>query len=105
VIRAIGIARGFRVPAVRVKADCANILHRRKSEKRGMAQTNCCGRRVVCVASQLISQPLLVQLGVLAHEYGHVLNDTASQAQADRTARKVFGHKIRYVGPLRLQSW
>lgn len=91
---------------ISIRVDCPAMIRRRKLEgDRALAQIACHGKRTICVSSALAWTPASIELGVLAHEIGHMLADGPSQKDADEFAELLFGVKIRYVGPLRLQSF
>lgn len=97
--------RGHKLPRIRYILDCPAILERRKREKRGFGQTGCHGHKTICLSSNLVLLPAKQQLGIVAHEIGHVVSQSGSQRVADRCAEALFGHPIRYVGRMRLESF
>lgn len=108
-LRDLSVAKGtdHSFPArISIRVDCPAMIRRRKLEgERALAQIACHGKRTICVSSALAWTPASIELGVLAHEIGHMLADGPSQKDADEFAELLFGVKIRYVGPLRLQSF
>jgi len=55
-------------------------------------------RNTICVAESFYKLPISYQLGLIAHEVGHILVGRAShkESQADKEANKFFGIKVLY---------
>jgi hypothetical protein len=53
---------------------------------------------VICVAGAWVTLPLETEMGLIAHEIGHLLigNKKQSEAEADRMANKFFKVTIQY---------
>jgi len=53
---------------------------------------------IICVAKEWFNLPLKNQMGLIAHEVGHLLVNKKhhKEQEADRQANKFFGIKVRY---------
>lgn len=76
---------------------CSNANTDHKINRRQYAHTyHLCN--VICVADEFVSLPLETQMGIIAHEVGHLLigKENHSEKEADRVANKFFKIVIRY---------
>jgi hypothetical protein len=66
-------------------------------------------RSTICIAPDVPDLPDEYQIGLLLHEYGHLLSDRfktrhkSEEAKADAVVRKALGIQIQYRSRLRLQ--
>jgi len=54
-------------------------------------------RGVICVANDFFDLPPAIQMGLIAHEVGHIMvGYQGTEEDADKAANELFGIKIRY---------
>jgi len=93
----------------RLYLGCPEIAKRRRSHRDPMERRRSFAhtghkRGVICVDPAVLDLGLGYQIGLMFHEFGHLIeSQTTDQAHADYANLADFGLPIRYRGPLTLE--
>jgi len=86
-------------------AYCKDIERERKTKidgERRLAHTGHEGG-IICISKELSEMPYRNIIGVLLHEFGHILTDLGDEKVTDEYIHKTYGIEIKYDSELELQ--